>query len=203
MYLLSLRLPLLLLALALAFSLGACDSSDPVDDPIDNPGDGDGGNDDGTYSCTIPALSGIEVGEAVVAYDYAVTNSDEDATGEYTGDAAYGSVEDFGDLYSVIYLPDGDGETHNVTFYDETDEALAPGEYEIDFSGNAGYVGLFYEDTGEFTSRNGGSGTLDITSVEDGVAAGTFEFGDSISAFCGAFRAELDNDLDPVGFDPR
>jgi hypothetical protein len=204
----TLRLSSFFLAIALAFSLGACDSSDPVDDPIDNPGNGDDGDsgdngDDGTYSCTIPSLDGIAVGEATVAFDYAVTNADDDATGEYTGAASYGSVEHFSDPYSVIYLPDGDGTTNNVTFYEQTDAPLAAGEYSVELLGSGEYVGYFFIDHGDFQERSGGGGTLEIVSVEDGVAAGTFEFGDSFSAFCGAFRAELNDDLDPVGFDPR
>jgi hypothetical protein len=202
------RLPYhLLLAFALVFTLGACDSNDPADDPIDNPGDGDddGNGDDGdnTYACTVPSLGDVAVGQFTVTFDYAVFNSDDDATGEYTGTAAYGSVDDFGDLYSVVYLPDGDGSARNVTLYDETDEALTPGEYQVDFSGAEGFVGYFLTAEGGTTTRNGGSGTLDIASVEDGVATGTFEFGDSISAFCGAFKAELDENLDPSGFDPN
>lgn len=202
-----LRFSSFVLAITLAFSLSACDSSDPVDDaPIDNPGDGDDGGDsgdDGTYSCTIPSLDGIAVGEATVAFDYAVTNADEDATGEYTGAAAYGSVERFDDPYSVVYLPDGDGTTNNVTFYEQTAEALAAGDYTVELLGSGDYVGYFYSDYGDFQERSGGSGTLEIVSVEDGVASGTFAFGDSFGAYCGAFRAELGDDLDPVGFDPR
>lgn len=205
-----LRLPYrLVLAFALVFALGACDSNDPVDDPIENPGDGDGNGDgdgddgDNTFACTVPDLGDVAVGQSVVTFDYTVFNSDEVETGEYSGGAAYGSVEDIGDLFSVIYLPDGDGSTRNVTFYEETDAAFASGEYPlVGFSGAEGVVGYFFVVEGSTTRRAGGSGTLDIASVENGVATGTFEFGTSFSAFCGAFKAEFDDTLTPEGFDP-
>lgn len=199
-----LRLPShLLLACALVFALGACDSNDPVDDPIDNPDDGDDGEgEDGTYACAVPDLGDVADGQAIVTYDYAVFNSDRDETGEYTGDATYGSTEEFSTLYSVIYLPNGDGSSRNVTLYDDTEAALTPGEYEIDFSGATGFVGYFLATEGGLTTRNGGGGTLDITSVENSIATGTFEFGDSVSAFCGAFKATFDDSLAPEGFDP-
>ncbi|NNF04879.1 MAG: hypothetical protein HKN17_10480 [Rhodothermales bacterium] len=180
----------------------ACDSSDPASTSDDDDVDVD----DGAYSCTAPSPDDLSVGESKVVFDYADFQGDDDISGDYTGRALFGTVFESNTEYSTLYLPEGDGSTRNLTIYNEAtyvpDGILEEGTRVIDATSAPDFRAYLYVDRGNISERNGGFGTLTVSSVERNVATGTFEFGDSFSAFCGAFKAEVSADLDPAGFDP-